>query len=79
MTPLHRTVRTRLGTARVELVDTWIGVTVSGELLERDVWDVTWRAGEVTVTRRVKTFPEPDDVMLHDAVLRTLAQDVRTA
>lgn len=61
-------IRTAYGDARVVLADRWIAISRDGDLLERDVWDVTWTQDGVDVVRQVRTYPEPDVHTLRAAV-----------
>lgn len=73
MHDLHRVVATPLGPARVALVDRWLGIGRAGDLLERDVWHVVLRVGDLEVDTHVRTFPGADD----DALAAAIGQDLR--
>lgn len=68
MDELWTVVHTSEGPARVRLVDRWIAVARGGELLERDVWEVSFEHAGVQVIRRMRTLPEPPPRALLRAV-----------
>lgn len=67
--PTWRVIQTHLGTTLVRLVDIWIAVTIDGEILVRDVWEVRSADEEDLPPRRVMTFTDPDDAQLLAACL----------
>lgn len=65
---LTRQVTTTVGRATAALVDTWIGVTTVGDLLIRDVWEVTIDEQDLQLRARVLTFPDPTPEQLAAAI-----------